>query len=712
MTMRPLLNGEAVFSDESPAFRVPFEPEADSDVTIRLRTEEAGADAVYLVSRFQRVLMTLRETVNGFDYYEVTLRLGTERLFYHFEIEIGCYVVCYNKGGLSDVLIPDSEFLIIPGFKVPEWTRGAVMYQIFADRFCNGDLSNDVVTGEYEYLDKPVERVDDWDSPPSPEDVGRFYGGDLRGVIEKLDYLKDLGVEAIYFNPLFVSPSNHKYDTQDYDHIDPHLGVIVNDLKEAAGGDSDEGSPDTARRAACRERYRIRTTDPANLEASDALFAELVKEAHERGIRVILDGVFNHCGSFNRWLDREGLYLPQAEGFGDETTAEGPGEEAASQRETAIGAYHSAESPYRSYFRFKEDSWPANDSYEGWWGYGTLPKLNYDDSRDLIAEILRVAVKWITPPYSADGWRLDVAADLGHTPGFNHAFWQMFRKAVREAAPETFILAEHYGDPSDHLQGDEWDSVMNYDAFMEPVTYFLTGMEKHSDSYHPALLGDGRLFFDTMRRRMAAFSGPSLMSAMNELDNHDHSRFLTRTNHKVGRLGELGPDAASEGVSEAVMRLAAVMQMTWVGAPTIYYGDEAGVAGFTDPDSRRTYPWGHENKDMLAFYRTLIDVRRKWEVFRDGSLIELYEDGPVIAYGRFKDSQQTVVIVNAGDERRALKVPVWLLGLSREEAVSFRRLFKTHEPGFNTDELTIRCVGGIMELQAAPREAMIFGRKQ
>ena len=704
MTMRPLLNGEAVFSDESPAFRVPFEPEADGEVTVRLRTEEAGADAVYLVSRFQRVLMTLKETVNGFDYYEVTIRLGTERLFYHFEIEIGRYVVCYNKGGLSDVLIPDSEFLIIPGFKVPEWTRGAVMYQIFTDRFCNGDPSNDVLEGEYRYLEAPAYPVG-WDDPLEPMDVGRFYGGDLRGVISKLDYLKELGVEAIYFNPLFVSPSNHKYDTQDYGHIDPHFGAIVKDegalLDETAEGQT-----------ACSERYRVRTTDEANLRASDELFADLVREAHGRGIRVILDGVFNHCGSFNRWLDREKLYVPESRPDDDRpldgTGAQGEASDDSSARGgIEAGAYISPDSRYRSYFRFKEDSWPDNASYEGWWDHETLPKLNYDESRLLIGEIMDIAVKWLKPPYNADGWRLDVAADLGHTPGFNHAFWQLFRKTVREAAPETFILAEHYGDASDHLQGDEWDTVMNYDAFMEPVTYFLTGMEKHSDSYHPALKGDGRLFFNTMRDRSRAFSGPSLMSAMNELDNHDHSRFLTRTNHKVGRLGELGREAASQGVSPAVMRLGVVMQMTWVGAPTIYYGDEAGVPGFTDPDSRRTYPWGRENEELLAFYKRLTRVRSDWPVFREGSLIELFADGPVIAYGRFDDESQAVVIVNAGDEPKDVRIPVWLLGLDRDETAEFRQIFGTSDE----DELTIRCKDGMMELKTAPEEARIFGRK-
>ena len=195
-----------------------------------------------------------------------------------------------------------------------------------------------------------------------------------------------------------------------------------------------------------------------------------------------------------------------------------------------------------------------------------------------------------------------MAADLGRSNEFNHEFWKRFRKAVKEANPNALILAEHYGDPGDWLLGDEWDTVMNYDAFMEPVTWFLTGMEKHSDEYRPDLLGNADNFANAMKHHMASMMMPSLHTAMNQLSNHDHSRFLTRTNHKTGRVGQLGPEAAEEGISYAVMRAAIVMQMTWVGAPTLYYGDEAGLCGFTDPDNRRTYPWGRENKELLNFY--------------------------------------------------------------------------------------------------------------
>ena len=174
------------------------------------------------------------------------------------------------------------------------------MYQIFVDRFCNGDPSNDVEDGEYIYIGAPSRKVKDWDQMPASLDIRNFYGGDLQGVMDKLDYLQDLGIEVIYFNPLFVSPSNHKYDIQDYDYIDPHYGVIVEDGGELLP----EGAADNIRAT----KYQKRVGDMRNLEASNRLFIRLVEEMHQRGMRVILDGVFNHCGSFNKWLDRERIY--------------------------------------------------------------------------------------------------------------------------------------------------------------------------------------------------------------------------------------------------------------------------------------------------------------------------------------------------------------------------------------------------------------------
>ena len=386
---------------------------------------------------------------------------------------------------------PAHAFRIQPGFHVPEWSKGAIQYQLFTDRFSNGDLTNDVRSHEYNYIGEHVRHAASWDEAPKPGDFRTFYGGDLQGVLNKLDYLQSLGVEAIYFNPIFISPSSHKYDTQDYAHVDPHFTPILHDR--------DGLLPDDDHKNAHAEQYILRTTDEANLKESDAFFAHFCQELHRRGMRIILDGVFNHCGSFNKWMDREGIY----------------------KRSNVYhpGAYNSVHSPYRSYFHFR-----SKKEYDGWWGNETLPKLYYESSRELCEEILHIAEKWVSPPYCIDGWRLDVAADLGHSREFNHLFWKEFRRRVKAVNPDVLIVAEHYGNPSEWLGGDEWDTVMNYDAFMEPVTYFLTGLEKHSDFRREELYQNGQSFFEIIRETMSRMPLQSVQCAMNELSNHDHSR--------------------------------------------------------------------------------------------------------------------------------------------------------------------------------------------
>ena len=212
------------------------------------------------------------------------------------------------------------------------------------------------------------------------------------------------------------------------------------------------------------------------------------------------------------------------------------------------------------------------------------------------------------------------------------------------------------------LRGDEWDTVMNYDAFMEPVTWFLTGMEKHSDDYREDLLGNSESFWGAMRHHTSSFSMPSWQVAMNELSNHDHSRFLTRTNHKVGRTNTLGPQAAEQGINKAVFREGVVIQMTWTGAPTIYYGDEAGVCGFTDPDNRRTYPWGHEDQVLLAFHKDIIRLRRENEELRIGSLKMLENDYNFISYGRFNRKGQCAILINNNYHPITKEIHVWEIG--------------------------------------------------
>lgn len=682
--MKPVFNKRALFSDETKQYRTPAEPEPGDVVTIRFRTLKNNVDAVYFISGALRKPMELTETKQGFDYYSIHIEVGMEPIHYFFEIQSGKISCYYNELGVSRELQPQYSFGIVPGFRTPDWAKGAVMYQIFVDRFCNGDSSNDVLTGEYFYIDGQSQRIEDWSKLPEQMDVKNFYGGDLQGVINKLDYLQDLGIEVIYLNPIFVSPSNHKYDIQDYDYIDPHFGKIVEDEGEVlAPGDRDNTHA---------SRYINRVTNKKNLEASNQLFIRLVEEVHARGMKIILDGVFNHCGSFNKWLDRERIYEHQ-EGY-------------------EKGAYISADSPYRSFFEFyNEHNWPYNEFYDGWWGHDTLPKLNYEDSPKLQEYILRVARKWVSPPYNVDGWRLDVAADLGHSIGYNHLFWKEFRRVVKEANPEAMIIAEHYGDPMSWLQGDEWDTVMNYDAFMEPLSWFFTGMEKHSDQMREDLRGNAESFINAVRYNSSRFLAPSLQTSMNQLDNHDHSRFLTRTNGRVGRMDYLGQRAAEENVNKAVLREAVIMQMTWPGAPTLYYGDEAGVCGFTDPDNRRTYPWGKEDRHLIQFYKLAIQLHKKYQVLKTGSVKFLKGEHNLLAYGRFTDDERIVVVVNNRNENTVVEIPVWEVGLTRTTENSMLRILDTNAINYSGEEVEYPVNAGLLSMELSPLEALVLYSK-
>ena len=679
--IRPALKTAGLFSDGTKYYCSPQEPTEDDDITIRFRTSSYNVESVYLIVNGERMLMEYEYTSEDklFDFFTAVIPAGPETKKYYFEIHSGKVTCFYNRIGAQKNNNPDFNFEIVPGFSVPQWAKGAVMYQIFVDRFYNGDKSNDVLEREYCYIGEGVKHVDDWFKYPDNMDVRCFYGGDLQGVMDKLDYLQELGVEVIYLNPIFVSPSNHKYDIQDYDYVDPHYGRIVHDEGECL----QEGDI----RNKNSSRYIDRVTNKENLEASNALFAELTAEIHKRGMRIILDGVFNHCGSFNKWMDRECIYENQ-EGY-------------------EKGAYVSWSSPYKSFFKFfNEDAWPYNSSYDGWWGNDTLPKLNYEDSPELEEYIMRIAAKWVSPPYNADGWRLDVAADLGHTPEYNHRFWKRFRKVVKEANPDALVLAEHYGDPRSWLMGDQWDTVMNYDAFMEPITWFLTGVEKHSDEFRGDLLGNSDAFVGAMNYHMTRFLTPSLQVSMNELSNHDHSRFLTRTNRRVGRLHILGPEAANQNVDKGILRQAVVFQMTWPGAPTIYYGDEAGLCGWTDPDNRRTYPWGREDTELIQFHKDIIDIHKSYDVFKDGSCMFLHGAHKLICYGRFTDKTQVVVIMNTNYEAMDLKLHVRRLGISNNQMLT--RLLLTDESGYIMDGEKFAVEQNLLSLKVPKMSAMIL----
>ncbi len=680
-----MIRRDRLFHDMTLDYVQPTEPRPGRKTYLYFRTGKDDADKVTMVCDSEEgkreLAMKKSQTEDQFDFFQVSTTMPKHGdMFYYFRIEKGSEVVFYDQSGVVSEIPDIYRFRIIPGFSTPDWAKGAVMYQIFVDRFRNGDPDNDVLTGEYFYVDGKTIQQTNWNKTPDPNgaDIRTFYGGDLKGVIDKLGYLKELGIEVIYLNPIFVSPSNHKYDTQDYDHVDPHFGRIVSDSGELlkTGEDNRDAT-----------RFIDRVTNRQNLDASDALFAKLVEEAHLLGIRVILDGVFNHCGSFNKWMDKEKIYSG-AKGYKE-------------------GAYVSKSSPYNSYFKFESENWPDNGDYEGWWGYNTLPKLNYEGSKALEDYILRIARKWVSAPYYADGWRLDVAADIGHSESYNHSFFKKFRKAVKEANPNAIILAEHYGSARPWLSGGEWDTVMNYDAFMEPLSFFLTGMEKHSDELKKELIGDADVFWETMLKAGTDnFVNSSRLVAMNELSNHDHSRFLTRTNGVVGRSSTKGCQAASDGVNKAIMRQAVVVQMTWPGAPTIYYGDEAGVCGFTDPDNRRTYPWGTEDRELIDFHKKMINIHRSSIELKTGSLVRLDGGENILAYGRFNRTSATIVVVNRGAYETISEINLEPVGIP--ENAKILRVMESTAKGFKTEPLNYNVKNGVLTRVYGAYSAVVF----
>ncbi len=668
---------DAIFSDETENFVTPAEPAAGEEVTFRLRCAKDNVDDAFIFFGGNQIAMTKAFSREMYDFYEARL-IVTARTEYAYAIKKKESLFFYNKQGLRPSADSAYNFVIVPDFKTPDWAKGSVMYQIYVDRFCNGDEANDVVSNEYAYLGRAPKKISDWYSPVMPDDICNFYGGDLQGVINKLDYLSDLGVEAIYFTPLFVSPSNHKYDIQDYDYIDPHIGVIVEDGGEALTFENFRNRNATM--------YMTRTTNKANLEASNALLCKLIQLAHDRDIKIILDGVFNHCGAFNKWLDREGFY---------------------GNNGYPAGAYRDEHSLYHNYFLWYDSNWPNNDCYDGWWGHDNHPKLNYEGSPELYDYIMEVGKKWVSPPFNADGWRLDVAADIGSSPEFNHKFFKDFRTAVKSVRPDAIIMAERYGDPQLWLMGDEWDTVMNYDAFMEPITWFLTGMEKHSEHFEPGLLRNAIAFENAMRYNMSRMPYQSMIMAMNELSNHDHSRFLTRTNMTAGRLHTLGAAAAEQNLNLGIMYEAVTFQMTWPGAPTVYYGDEVGLCGWTDPDNRRPYPWGRENLELLNYHKKIIQLRKNNEALRLGSVEYLFCDYGIISYGRWNQDQRFVVALNNNDSHRVIKIPVWRI----EAKGAMDIVLCTDVKGWVENNESLEIIGGCIEVTVPSFGSVVLKEK-
>ena len=440
-----------------------------------------------------------------------------------------------------------------PPIKTPEWVKDAVFYQIFPDRFAKSDR-----------VIKPS-HLETWDSPPTSHG---FKGGDLLGVAEHLDYLSDLGITAIYFNPIFQSASNHRYHTHDYFQVDPLLG------------------------------------------GNDAL-RELIDAAHARGIRVVLDGVFNHASrgffQFNHILE-----CGEASPYLDWFTVKG----------FPLNAYDHTQKP----------------NYEAWVGLHALPKLNTDNPQ--VREfILRVAEYWMQ--FGIDGWRLDVPMEID-----DDAFWREFRRRVQAVNPEGYIVGEIWVEARRWLQGDQFDAVMNYIQTRAAIAFF------GSRSLAPLWLGGtypppkpihAADFAQEIEGMLALYDWEITTAQLNLLSSHDMPRFINMVQGDISAL-----------------KLAMLFQMTMPGAPTVYYGDEVGLTGGYDPGCRGAMPWDRSqwNTDLLDYVRATIRLRKTHSALRRGTYRTLLADGDAYAFERAYEGQRVVVAFNTASGAATLTIPV------------------------------------------------------
>lgn len=603
---------DGLFHDQGPLFVSTAEPTCSTPVTVTLRTfttDITSANVKYYdtadgAHHWLPMSWERNDPTGRFDFWTATIPASCSVKYYRFQVNDGDDTDWYNAGGVHDDEPSQQDFSVIPGFSTPRWVRDAVMYQIFPDRFANGDPDNDVRTGEYSYFGNPTQEKEWGESvEPDPPAVNSsvFFGGDLQGITDHVDYLKNtLGVDTVWLNPVFTSPTNHRYDTQDYESVDPHLG-------------------------------------------GDAALADLIAAMHDSSNgpagHVVLDGVFNHTGSWAPWFDRGDVWPD------------------------SVGAYESQTSPYVDWYTFF--SWP--DDYASFFqSTPSMPKLDYGNP-DVRAAVYgradSIAQRWIRE-FGIDGWRLDAPqyVDAGGGDGSNatnHEVWAEFREAVKGADPDAYIFGEYWGNANPWLTGGEWDGATNFNGFTQPVSQWITGRDYNDD---PASI-DTATFDAWLRDTRADYPRPAQLAMSNHLSNHDITRFATRAGGDPGKI-----------------RLAHLFQFTYVGVPTIYYGDEYGMPGGPDPDNRRTFDWSQATTadENVALVRKLISIRRDHPALRTGSFLTLGVDNAngLYAYGRMDADERIAVVLNNDGTSHDEAVPVYQLsvpdGATMTDALSGR----------------------------------------
>jgi alpha amylase catalytic region len=525
------------------------------------------------------VEMRFEKSENGFSVYTADYVFDAAGIYYYrFEMRNRDGVWYYGRGENGESVcgenLPEWQLTVYKStYKTPDFAKGNIIYHIFVDRFNRAD---GVKTKRKYRLHESFSESPEVVSADGKYYADDFFGGNFNGIREKLDYLEELGVGIIYLSPIFKAYSNHRYDTGDYLKVDELLG----------------------------------TEDD---------FKRLLDAAHEKGMKIILDGIFNHSGADSLYFNKFGTY-------------------------DSLGAYQSKSSPYYDWYFFKK----FPDEYACWWGCDNVPDLNKSnkDYRALVFGKNGVVEKW--QKLGADGWRLDVVDELPID------FVNLLIKKIKSVNKDALVIGEvwedastkvSYGELRPYLLGDQLDGTMNY-PFMNAIIAYVRD-------------GDEKFFKDTVQSILENYPKETIYCLMNSLGTHDTVRIINALSDvrahgwsKTHKLGYKLPDSEYEKAKKKLY-LASVLQFTLPGIPSIFYGDEAGLQGFDDPINRRPYPWGSEDKEILAHYKKLGRIRRENRAVFSGGFNMRDENG-LVAYERAVGDDEILIAVNASADDKTL----------------------------------------------------------
>ena len=591
---------KTIFSDGSINFVSNNNPRIGDKVKFSIRIHKSKKpDNVFMVvwpkGEVFYLVMNLEKSDNYFDWYSVEYEIKTYKLFYRFYLIVDGKEYYYTPYGLYDYEPSDYfSFILYADCDYSMWTPESIFYQIFPDRFCrSGDTQIDDRKIILKFKDKEIEIkriLSNWDEPICKSifktKTMQFYGGTFKGIQEKIPYLKELGITAIYLNPIFLARTNHRYDIEDYTKPDPLLGT-EEDLRN------------------------------------------LIDELHKNGIRVIFDAVLNHTGLFHHWFDMLG-------------------------ENKKPGAFSDPNSEYKDFYYFNDHPY----EFESWMDCKILPQLNLKN-KELRNKLLHnkdsAIKKWLLPPFNIDGWRMDTASILGKfdLQHIDEEFSRELHSSIKEVNPDAYIMGETFYDPKQLVDREKYEATMNYRGFMSPIKKWLCGIINFMSV--PGGNGEHRIKFSAkkMARQLAIIRNSmpyqNQIRMFNLLNSHDTKRFLTEVKGDLRKY-----------------KIAVTLLFTYIGIPSIYYGDEVGMEGEGDPDCRRPMIWDEkrQNKEIKNLYKRLINLRKGNKTLIYGSFIEIWTKGDIFAFARFYQDDIILVICNGNNKKKDIVLPLYHLGIT------------------------------------------------